>query len=65
MAVNQTTPSTHFQPVPDGRFYTKANFFSIRNNSREAGISEHYQTDVEPRDQEAFEEMLQRRRQMH
>jgi len=29
-----------YQPVPDGRFYTKANFFTLRNNSREGAISE-------------------------
>jgi hypothetical protein len=29
--------------------FTKANFFQLRNNSREVGaISEKYQTDVEP-----------------
>lgn len=42
-----------YQPEPDGRVYTKTNFFSLRNNSRgqnEQPISEKYQTDVEPGD---------------
>jgi len=47
--------------VPDGRFYTKANFFTLRNHSREGVISEQYQTDAEPGEQEVFEEMMQRR----
>ena len=43
----------NYQPEPDGRVYTKTNFFSLRNNSRgqnEQPISEKYQTDVEPGD---------------
>lgn len=52
-------PSAH--PIPDGRFYTKANFFTLRNHSREGAISEQYQTDVDQRDQQVFEEMMQRR----
>ena len=50
-----------YQPVPDNRFYTKANFFTLRNNSRENVISEQYQTDAEPGEQEVFEEMMHRR----
>lgn len=50
-----------YQPVPDNRFYTKANFFTLRNNSRENVISEQYQTDAEPGEQEVFDEMMQRR----
>ena len=50
------------QPEPDGRFYTKANFFQMRGNSRDAGaISEKYQTDAEPRDQAIVDEMMQKR----
>ena len=38
---NATTGA--YQPEPDQRFYTKANFFTLRNNSRDAGaISEKY-----------------------
>ena len=47
--------------MPDGRFYTKANFFSLRNHSREGVISEQYQTDAEPGEEQVFEEMMQRR----
>lgn len=52
-----------YQPEPDGRYYTRANFFSIRNNSRNGGapISEKYQTDADPVEQEVFDEMMQRR----
>jgi hypothetical protein len=46
--------------VPDGRFYTKANFFTLRN-SKDGIISEQYQTDAEPGEQEVFEEMMHRR----
>lgn len=48
---NMTTANRNqFQPEPDGRYYTRANFFSIRNNSRNGGapISEKYQTDADP-----------------
>jgi hypothetical protein len=38
--------------------FTKANFFTLRNNSREVAISEKYQTDVEPGEQEIFNEMM-------
>lgn len=59
----------HYQPVPDGRFFTKANFFTLRNQSREnqenAVVSEQYQTDHEPAEQEVFEEMMQRRKQLN
>jgi len=49
--------------VPDGRFYTKANFFTLRNQSRGGEvISEVYQTDAEPGEQEVFEEMMHRRK---
>lgn len=47
-----------YQPVPDGRFYTKANFFTLRNHSREGIISEQYQTDAEPGEEQVFEEMM-------
>ena len=49
-----------YQPVPDGRFYTKANFFTLRN-SKDGIVSEQYQTDAEPGEQEVFEEMMHRR----
>ena len=55
------TNRNSYQPVPDNRFYTKANFFTLRNNSRENVISEQYQTDAEPGEQEVFEEMMHRR----
>jgi len=57
---------TSFHPVPDGRFYTKANFFTLRNHSRDGMnvVSEQYQTDAEPGDQEVFEEMMHRRNQL-
>ena len=51
---NMTTANRNqvdqFKPEPDGRYYTRANFFSIRNNSRNGGvpISEKYQTDADP-----------------
>ena len=32
-----------YYPVPDGRFYTKANFYTLRSNSRERG--RQYQSD--------------------
>ena len=48
-----------YQPEPDNRFYTKANFFTLRNNSRDAtAISEKYQTEAEPGQQEVYEEMM-------
>jgi hypothetical protein len=50
--------------VPDGRFYTKANFFTLRNHSRDGIISEQYQTDAEPGEQEVFDEMMYRRNNM-
>lgn len=55
-----------YHPVPDGRFYTKANFFTLRNHSRENNtvISEQYQTDCDPEEQEVFEEMMERRKQL-
>ena len=57
-----------YQPEPDGRVYTKTNFFSQRNNSRghnEQPISEKYQTDVEPGEQAVFNEMMQRRNRLN
>jgi hypothetical protein len=57
----EPTNRNSYQPVPDNRFYTKANFFTLRNNSRENVISEQYQTDAEPGEQEVFEEMMHRR----
>ena len=52
------------EPVPDGRFYTKANFFTLRNHSRENTIiSEQYNgTDVDPNEREVFREMMERRK---
>lgn len=44
-----TANRNQYHPEPDGRFYTRANFFSIRNNSRGGGpISDKYQTDADP-----------------
>ena len=60
----ETQQSQSYQPVPDGRFYTKANFFTLRNNSREGIISEQYQTDAEPAEQEIFDEMMYRRKKL-
>jgi hypothetical protein len=55
-----------YHPVPDGRFYTKANFFTLRNHSRENTIiSEQYQTDAEPGEKEVFDEMMERRRRLN
>ena len=41
---NMTTVNKNsYHPEPDNRYYTRANFFSIRNNSREGvPISEKY-----------------------
>ena len=57
---NLTTQNKNsFHPEPDNRYYTRANFFSIRNNSRDGvPISEKYQTDADPADQEVFDEMM-------
>ena len=63
--ITQDPSRNSYQPVPDGRFYTKANFFTLRNNSRENVISEQYQTDAEPGEQEVFEEMLHRRHRLN
>lgn len=38
----QTDLSNDIKPIPDDRFYTKANFFSLRGKSREGIVSEHY-----------------------
>ena len=53
-----------FHPVPDDRYYTKANFFSLRNKSRDGVVSEQYQTDADPTEQVVFEEMMHRRSQI-
>ena len=47
---------------PDNRYYTKANFFSMRKHSRDGtAISEKYQTDAETGEQEVVNEMIVRR----
>lgn len=32
---NKSQMNKSYYPVPDGRFYTKANFYTLRNNSRD------------------------------
>jgi hypothetical protein len=44
MSDNKSSMNKSYYPVPDGRFYTKANFYTLRNNSRE-NKNRQYQSD--------------------
>lgn len=49
--IEHAANKTSYQPVPDGRFYTKANFFTLKDRRDEGLVSsgdEEMQTPINP-----------------